>query len=115
MPYPYLTRQDLTIVQGDSMDIELNVVDLADAPLDLTGWTSAGFVGSRTDPQVFSLTTDDTDVAVGKILAAFDSADTDDLIPGEAYTYQVRITNGSGDVKTILRGTLNVIDSLFVI
>lgn len=106
-------RVDLTEVQGDTFGRTINVSDDSGS-VDISGWTFYVTVKDSYDD-------DDTNAALSDDITshdapsngvssfAFPPADTEDL--SGSYYYDIKYDDGSGDIETFLRGTINFVES----
>lgn len=106
---------DIQIVRGDDTpQYRLVVTGDSGAPVNLTGYTAAARIGSRSIATVATGVVDTTDAATGILLLSYTDTETAKLVADEQYTHQVRITAAAGRSPiTILRGTVRVVRSLF--
>lgn len=117
MALPRYATQDLQLVQGDSLTLNLTMLDEDNDPKDLTGMTFLFRIGTRNNENVVEYSLLDhisvVSAAAGTFKVDIQSSDTDGLVPGQTYTYQVQATDSGSKVKTVIKGFLKVENSLF--
>ena len=106
-------RRDVTRVQGDQLVLTGTLRDGAGDPVNLTGWTIVGRVGSREDPDVINATVTVVSAAAGTFEVEWSSTDTAALTPNQGYTYNIKADDGADLVQTIGWGVITVANSLY--
>lgn len=104
-------KVDISIVAGDDEVIELELVDTAGDPIDLTGRTYALEVranptGTGTADCTFTCTVPTP--ANGIVLCDGPAAQTDNLVVGDAYYWSL-LETVSGDLHTLVTGRVSVL------
>ena len=107
------TRADQVWVQGDRVELQVAIINGAGVAIDITGWTLAARVGSRSVEALISGTVTITDAAGGLVSIVYASASTAQLRSGQEYYHQLRRTD-TGAEATLITGRLAIINSLFV-
>lgn len=102
---------DLCFTRADTLPFSFTIQDEAGTVIDITGGTFLLTVSSIPDPpdgttQVFQLSGTITDGPNGVVEFQPSSANLDQS-PGILY-YDVQWTNASGDVRTIVKGALEI-------
>lgn len=101
--------KNLVIDQGADFSVTINITDVNDDPLNLTGYTGRAHLrksyGSNTYT-AFTITFN-PERTTGEITLGMLSEDTTDLRAGR-YVYDVEIVSGSGIVTRVLEGIVTV-------
>jgi len=94
-------RRAIAVFRGDSLDVDISVVDSAGAPVDLTSATAKFTVRRREDDDTALLekSLEICDPAAGKMRLSLSPTDTD-LEPA-SYPADIQITFSDGRVKTV--------------
>ena len=110
----YLTTQNLVLTQGDALPLRVTLRDETGAVINITGWTITARIGTRGTPALADATVTYPDAPGGVLLAEWTVAQTTPLIPNQQYSYNIRVDDGDGLVRTVVRGQITVLDSLFL-
>lgn len=99
---------NLTVDQGSTFSVTIDVTDADGNILNLTGYTVAGQIRKNYDSSTFTAFTGSVSAAVlGKITIALTSTQTNTLVAGR-YVYDVEITSGASAITRVLEGQLEV-------
>lgn len=99
-------KVDYSIIRGDSKDIDLDLVDAAGSPFNLTGASVVMRVGDLFTKDL----TDGIDLSSGDLFVAIEPADTENAPEQRtAYPYDIAVTLADSTVHTAQRGLFIVI------
>jgi len=106
------TKQNLSIIQGDSKTYTLTFRDAAGTALNITGWTVYFTVKQNyTDPDVSAIlsktVTVHTDPTHGITAIELEHADTENLASGN-YFYSIQTLTNASKFYTLLRGNYKI-------
>ena len=100
------------LFRGDSREYALTFTDKEGAAIDISGWKV--YFTLKKNPLINDDgallkkdTTDHEAPTEGKTKIVLAPSDTDDLKPGD-YVYDIQIKKPSGDVITVVKGTLKI-------
>ena len=100
---------NLTIDQGSTFSVEIDVTDSSGDPLNLTGYTVAGQIRKTYSSSTFTNFTASVYSAIGGTVKIELSATTTNAMKAGRYVYDVEITQtSSGDITRIVEGQLEV-------
>lgn len=100
---------NLTIDQGSTFSVEIDVTDSSGDPLNLTGYTVAGQIRKTYSSSTFTNFTASVYNTIGGIVKIELSATTTNAMKAGRYVYDVEITQtSSGDITRIVEGQLEV-------
>lgn len=95
---------DYEAYAGDTLNITLTVLDESSTPLDVSGAAMIYVVRNRNNAEVLRKTTADGTIAVsGNVATVLIAAGDTAALDGQAY-HELRATDGSGNVSTLLAG-----------
>ena len=99
---------NLTVDQGSTFNVTVDITDADDNVLVLTGYTVAGQIRKNYDSSTFvAFSGAVSNASLGQISLALTSTQTNALVAGR-YVYDVEITSGGGSVTRVLEGQLEV-------
>lgn len=108
-----LINQDVEMYSGDTKQLLVAVTTPTGTPVDLTGSIIKYMAVRGTAPVIQKSTTSGniiiTDAVKGKYTVKLDPADTRDLLG--KYPHESEVTDALGNVSTVLKGTLKVLQS----
>lgn len=103
-------KYDITILKGADFPLELQILDDAEDPVDLTGWSVAAVVrerNARTAEEIIDLAPAITDAADGMISIFIDSEDTGDITHRRGY-WDLRLTDPDGLEQIYVYGVATI-------
>jgi hypothetical protein len=99
---------NLTIDQGSTFTVTIDVTDASDNVLNLTGYSVAGQMRKTFDSTAFTaFTATVQSAASGKVKITLTAAQTNALVSGR-YVYDVEITSNEGIVTRVVEGQIEV-------
>jgi len=99
---------NLTVDQGSTFNVEVEVTDVNGNVLTLTGYSVAGQMRKHYDSTAFTAFTGTVSNAnLGLITISLTASQTNALAAGR-YVYDVEITSGAGVITRVLEGQLEV-------
>lgn len=103
---------ELTIEQGASFSTTVNVEDVYNNPLNLTGYTASSMMRkSYYSSTAYTINAQITGTANGEITLSVSSANTSILTPGR-YVYDLIINNGANTVTRVVEGIVTVLPAV---
>ena len=100
---------DIVIYRGDDFIQPLTCVDANGTAVSISGWSFTGTLRRSADGgSIASFTFTVVSAAAGTVDLKMVNTATDDLVAGE-YVYDAQRDNGSGDIRTIVKGKATVI------
>lgn len=111
-------RTKIEIIQGDTFEADVTVVNQQDEPVSLEGATILWTVATKDRPRQAVITKTETDPAInftdraaGKFSLRLDETETDELPEGE-YFHTIRVKLANGARKTVVREYISVSASM---
>jgi len=99
---------NLTVDQGSTFNVTVDITDADGNVLNLTGYTVAGHIRKNFDSSTFTAFTGSVSNALlGQITLALTSTQTNALVAGR-YVYDVEITSAASAITRVLEGQLEV-------
>ena len=99
---------NLTVDQGSTFSVTVDITDADGNVLNLTGYTVAGQIRKNYDSSTFTAFTGSvSNATLGKITIALTFTQTNTLVAGR-YVYDIEITSGSAAITRVLEGQLEV-------
>ena len=99
---------NLTVDQGSTFNVEVEVTDVDGNVLVLTGYSVAGQMRKNYDSSTFTAFTGQVSNAnLGLVTISLTATQTNALVAGR-YVYDVEITSAAGVVTRVLEGQLEV-------
>ena len=99
---------NLTVDQGSTFNVTVDITDADGNILNLTGYTVAGQIRKNYDSSTFNAFTGAvSNAALGQITISLTSTQTNTLVAGR-YVYDVEITSSASAVTRVLEGQLEV-------
>ena len=99
---------NLTVDQGSTFTVTVDITDADGNILNLTGYTVAGQIRKNYDSSTFTAFTGAvSNAALGQITISLTSPQTNTLVAGR-YVYDVEITSSASAVTRVLEGQLEV-------
>lgn len=110
-----ISKQNFSIVAGDTAKLTVSVTDPTGAPLDLTGATIRWAMGRGVGiPPLLEKSSEDNSITINgtSFDINLDPLDTQNL--RGAFYHEAEITDASGEVSTVMTGTATVRGSLII-
>jgi hypothetical protein len=103
---------ELTVEQGATFIEKVNVLDVYNNPVNLTGYTAASMMRkSYYSSSYYVIEADVTGTSNGEITLAISSANTSSLTPGR-YVYDLIIRDDANTVNRVVEGIVTVLPSV---
>ena len=104
---------NISIEQGSTWSLRLEIDSQAGVDMDLTGYTVASKIGkSYYDPSPVSMTTAWFDQSEGIFTISLSAAQTNALDAAHEYIYDVEITSSTGVVTRMIQGRASISPSI---
>ena len=99
---------NLTVDQGSTFNVTVDITDATGNVLNLTGYTVAGQIRKNFDSSTFTAFTGSvSNAGLGELTIALTSTQTNALVAGR-YVYDVEITSATSAITRVLEGQLEV-------
>jgi hypothetical protein len=103
---------EITIEQGASFSTTVNVEDVYNNPVNLTGYTASSMMRkSYYSNTSYPINAEITNVSSGEITLSVSAANTSILTPGR-YVYDLLIDNGMETITRVVEGIVTVLPSV---
>ena len=100
-----VTENEYTAFAGDTLRIEVTVLDEAGEPLELTGASLVYVLVDTSGTEVLRKTSDDEEITINDnmVIIAIEAGDTSAL-GGERIYHELQLTDAGGNVSTLVAG-----------